>query len=52
MIPMFVTLYLIVILTALVYAPVVSYLSEWFVQRRGLANGIIFAGEFVLSWLF
>lgn len=29
---------------ALVYAPVISYMSEWFVQRRGLANGILVAG--------
>ncbi|EIN12813.1 MFS general substrate transporter [Punctularia strigosozonata HHB-11173 SS5] len=29
---------------ALLYAPCISYLSEWFVNRRGLANGIIFAG--------
>ncbi|KZS92900.1 MFS general substrate transporter [Sistotremastrum niveocremeum HHB9708] len=26
------------------YAPCISFLSEWFVQRRGLANGIVFAG--------
>ena len=29
---------------AIVYAPVISYMSEWFVQRRGLANGILVAG--------
>ncbi|EIN08159.1 MFS general substrate transporter [Punctularia strigosozonata HHB-11173 SS5] len=28
----------------LLYAPCISFLSEWFVNRRGLANGIIFAG--------
>lgn len=31
--------------TALLYAPCISFLSEWFVQRRGLANGIVFAGS-------
>ncbi len=30
--------------SVLVYAPCISYLPEWFVNRRGLANGIIFAG--------
>ncbi len=25
--------------------PVIVLLSEWFVQRRGLAGGIIFAGS-------
>ncbi|KZS92901.1 MFS general substrate transporter [Sistotremastrum niveocremeum HHB9708] len=29
---------------SLMYAPCISFLSEWFVERRGLANGIIFAG--------
>lgn len=29
---------------ALVYAPCMSFMSEWFVQRRGMANGIMFAG--------
>ncbi|KAK0504327.1 major facilitator superfamily domain-containing protein [Armillaria luteobubalina] len=29
---------------SLLYAPCISYMSEWFVARRGLANGIIFAG--------
>jgi MFS transporter, MCT family, solute carrier family 16 (monocarboxylic acid transporters), member 10 len=29
---------------SLLYAPCMSYLSEWFVERRGLANGVIFAG--------
>ena len=29
---------------ALVYAPVISYMSEWFVARRGLANGVVNAG--------
>lgn len=30
--------------SALLYAPCISYLSEWFVAKRGLANGVIFAG--------
>lgn len=30
--------------TALLWYPVMSYSSEWFVNRRGLANGIMFAG--------
>ncbi|KDQ62717.1 hypothetical protein JAAARDRAFT_30613 [Jaapia argillacea MUCL 33604] len=29
---------------SLLYSPCLSYLSEWFVARRGLANGVIFAG--------
>ncbi|KAK0187747.1 MFS general substrate transporter [Armillaria mellea] len=29
---------------SLLYAPCISYMSEWFVTRRGLANGVIFAG--------
>ncbi|KZT28398.1 MFS general substrate transporter [Neolentinus lepideus HHB14362 ss-1] len=29
---------------SLLYHPCISYLSEWFVARRGLANGIMFAG--------
>lgn len=31
--------------TAFAYAPVISYLPEWFVRRRGLANGIFFCGK-------
>ncbi|KAJ3546048.1 hypothetical protein NM688_g5556 [Phlebia brevispora] len=37
---------------SLAYAPVVSYLSEWFVQRRGLANGIMFCGAAAGGILF
>ncbi|GAA6064425.1 hypothetical protein JCM10212_001200 [Sporobolomyces blumeae] len=29
---------------AVLYAPCVSYLSEWFVDKRGLASGLIFSG--------
>ncbi|KAJ7669547.1 major facilitator superfamily domain-containing protein [Mycena polygramma] len=29
---------------SLLYLPCISYLSEWFVVRRGLASGILFAG--------
>ncbi|KAL4250660.1 Proton-linked Monocarboxylate Transporter [Abortiporus biennis] len=28
----------------LLYHPCISYMSEWFIKKRGLANGIIFAG--------
>ncbi|KLJ09779.1 hypothetical protein EMPG_14812 [Blastomyces silverae] len=42
-----------------VYAPLVSMLNEWFVERRGLAYGIVFAGggvsgvglPFLVEWL-
>ncbi|EKM53772.1 uncharacterized protein PHACADRAFT_98987 [Phanerochaete carnosa HHB-10118-sp] len=30
---------------SLVYYPILSYLSEWFVQRRGLASGIVVAAD-------
>ncbi|EJC98140.1 MFS general substrate transporter [Fomitiporia mediterranea MF3/22] len=32
---------------SLLYAPCISYMSEWFVRKRGLANGIMFAGTAV-----
>lgn len=34
---------------ALLYAPCMTCLPEWFVQRRGLANGVIFAGTYYPS---
>ncbi|GJE94721.1 MFS general substrate transporter [Phanerochaete sordida] len=37
---------------SLVYAPVISYMSEWFVQRRGMANGILVAGDNLGGVLF
>ncbi|KAM0756234.1 MFS general substrate transporter [Meredithblackwellia eburnea MCA 4105] len=44
---------------ALVYYPTFSFLSEWFVTRRGFANGVCFAGTaagglvypFLLDWM-
>lgn len=30
---------------SLVYYPILSYLSEWFVRRRGLASGIVVAAD-------
>ncbi|KAJ4000865.1 MFS general substrate transporter [Lentinula boryana] len=32
---------------SLLYIPCISYLSEWFNHRRGLANGVVFAGTAV-----
>ena len=32
--------------SALIYAPCIYYMSEWFVERRGLANGVIDAGQY------
>ncbi|KAJ3735187.1 MFS general substrate transporter [Lentinula guzmanii] len=34
------------------YAPIIMWLSEWFVQRRGLAGGIIFGGSGVGGFAF
>ncbi|KAJ7256829.1 major facilitator superfamily domain-containing protein [Mycena haematopus] len=31
-------------LSTLLYLPCISFMSEWFVARRGMANGILFAG--------
>ncbi|KAF7362382.1 MFS general substrate transporter [Mycena venus] len=30
---------------SLLYLPCVSFMSEWFIARRGMANGILFAGN-------
>ncbi|EKM53771.1 uncharacterized protein PHACADRAFT_98814 [Phanerochaete carnosa HHB-10118-sp] len=37
---------------SLVYYPILSYLSEWFVQRRGLASGIVVAADNIGGVLF
>lgn len=29
---------------SILYAPCISYTSDWFVEKRGFANGVIFAG--------
>ncbi|KAJ3932165.1 MAG: MFS general substrate transporter [Lentinula lateritia] len=34
------------------YAPIIMWLSEWFVRRRGLAGGIIFGGAGVGGFVF
>lgn len=34
---------------ALLNAAAVYYMSEWFVERHGLANGVIGAGEFSVT---
>lgn len=34
---------------ALLYLPSISYMSEWFVEKRGMANGVIFAGKYICS---
>lgn len=36
----------------MLYMPVIGYLSEWFVEKRGLAGGIIFCGSGVGGFLF
>jgi len=36
----------------MLYMPVIVLLNEWFVQRRGLAGGIIFAGSGVGGFIF
>jgi MFS transporter, MCT family, solute carrier family 16 (monocarboxylic acid transporters), member 10 len=35
---------------SLLYGPCLSYLSEWFISRRGMANGILFAGRNILAF--
>jgi len=34
------------------YAPIVMWLSDWFVERRGLAGGIIFGGSGIGGFVF
>jgi hypothetical protein len=34
---------------ALLHAPAIHYTSEWFVARRGFANGVIGAGQSLLT---
>ncbi|KAF8209558.1 MFS general substrate transporter [Mycena galopus ATCC 62051] len=36
---------------SLLYLPCISFMSEWFVARRGMANGIIFSGTAVAGLL-
>ncbi|KAI0788869.1 major facilitator superfamily domain-containing protein [Abortiporus biennis] len=38
--------------TSLLYWPIISLLSDWFVERRGLAGGIIFAGAGAGGFVF
>ncbi|TFK97079.1 MFS general substrate transporter [Pterulicium gracile] len=37
---------------SMVYAPCISYMPEWFVKKRGLANGVIFSGAAVGGAVF
>ncbi|KAH7909233.1 MFS general substrate transporter [Hygrophoropsis aurantiaca] len=37
---------------SLLYAPCINFMSEWFVKRRGMANGVIFAGTALGGFLF
>ncbi|CAL1714360.1 unnamed protein product [Somion occarium] len=37
---------------SLLYWPVIFLVSEWFVQRKGLASGIIFAGSGIGGFIF
>ncbi|KIJ64420.1 hypothetical protein HYDPIDRAFT_181709 [Hydnomerulius pinastri MD-312] len=37
---------------SLLYAPCLGYMTEWFVERRGLANGVIFAGTAIGGFFF
>lgn len=30
---------------AIIYAPTIFYMSQWFIERRGIANGVMFAGQ-------
>lgn len=33
---------------AILYSPVLIYLNEWFVQKKGFASGIVFSGAFLI----
>jgi MCP family monocarboxylic acid transporter-like MFS transporter 10 len=37
---------------SMLYAPCIRYMTQWFVKRRGLANGIIFSGTGVGGLVF
>ncbi|KAI5823250.1 MFS general substrate transporter [Schizophyllum commune Tattone D] len=32
---------------SIIYAPTIFYMSQWFIERRGIANGVMFAGTSV-----